>query len=108
MSSWKLKAYDYHRYNDQSAWDFTKQHSDSQVLRAFESSAHPTLRADLIRLAVLSVKGGVWGDAHDRCCGSLEAMTGNGYDLGYFKRTLARLAITSSLLHLIILLFNTL
>jgi tetratricopeptide (TPR) repeat protein len=81
MSSWQLKAYDYQRYNDQSAWDFIKQHSDSQVLRAFESSAHPTLRADLIRLAVLSVKGGVWGDADDRCCGSLEAMTGNGYDL---------------------------
>ncbi len=59
MSSWQLKAYDYHRYNDQSAWDFIKQHSDSQVLRAFESSAHPTLRADLLRLAALSVKGGV-------------------------------------------------
>jgi mannosyltransferase OCH1-like enzyme len=81
MSSWQLKAYDYQRYNDQSAWDFIKQHCDGQVLRAFESAAHPTLRADLLRLAVLSVKGGIWGDADDRCCGSLEAITTNGCEL---------------------------
>jgi mannosyltransferase OCH1-like enzyme/Flp pilus assembly protein TadD len=81
MSSWQLEAYDYQCYDDQSAWDFIKQHNDDRVLRAFESAAHPTLRADLIRLAVLSVKGGIWGDADDRCCGALETITTPGCDL---------------------------
>jgi tetratricopeptide (TPR) repeat protein len=81
MASWQLRSYEYQRYHDQSAWDFIQHYCDTQVLRAFESSAHPTLRADLLRLAVLSGVGGIWGDADDRCGGSLEAITGNGIDL---------------------------
>ena len=81
MSSWQHDQYEYQRYNDQSAWDFIKKHFDDRVLRAFEIAAHPTLRADLLRLAVLSVVGGIWGDADDRCCGSLEMITEPGFDL---------------------------
>lgn len=83
MTSWRtwVPHEAYRCFNDQSAWDFLKDHSSAHVLRAFESSAHPTLRADLLRLSVLAVHGGVWGDADDRCCESLEPLIQSGEKL---------------------------
>jgi len=74
-------AWAYQRFNDATAWDFLDQHTDRQTLRAFETAAHPTLRADLLRLAVLEVQGGVWADADDRAAQGLEVLIEPGVDL---------------------------
>jgi mannosyltransferase OCH1-like enzyme len=83
MSSWQANNPDWvcRRLDDASAWDFLDQHCDKQVLQAFETAAHPTLRADLIRLAVLAVQGGVWADADDRAAKGIDHLFPSGVDL---------------------------
>ncbi|MFZ9712336.1 MAG: glycosyltransferase family 32 protein, partial [Burkholderiaceae bacterium] len=83
MSSWQANNADWvcQQLNDATAWDFLDQHCDKQVLLAFETAAHPTLRADLIRLAVLAVQGGVWADADDRAAQGIGHLFPSGVGL---------------------------
>lgn len=72
MQQWQALGWAYTRFNDQTAWDYLHRHTNPRILEAFETAAHATLRADLLRLAVLATEGGIWADADDRCCGSLD------------------------------------
>jgi mannosyltransferase OCH1-like enzyme len=83
MDSWKAQnpTWTYKRFNDVNAWDYLKDNASPAVLRAFESAAHPALRADLLRLAVLAFEGGVWGDADDRCVVPLDLLPHHGAEL---------------------------
>jgi mannosyltransferase OCH1-like enzyme/tetratricopeptide (TPR) repeat protein len=83
MSSWQANNAGWvcQRLDDATAWDFLDQHCDKQVRQAFETAAHPTLRADLIRLAVLAVQGGVWADADDRAAQGIDHLFPSGVGL---------------------------
>jgi tetratricopeptide (TPR) repeat protein len=91
MRHWQQPGWAYTRFNDQTAWDYLRSHTDGRTLEAFETAAHATLRADLLRLAVLAIEGGVWADADDRCCGSLEDLMGEQPELILIQENLGTL-----------------
>ncbi len=61
------------------------------VLPAYQRSPHAAQKADLFRLAWLSVEGGWWLDADDRCVGSLDALAPAGADLVLYQEEYATL-----------------
>jgi len=69
MASWKQTNpdFDYVRLDDEAAQGFLKAHGMHHVLSAYRRAREPAQQADLIRLAYLAVKGGVYADADDRC-----------------------------------------
>jgi tetratricopeptide (TPR) repeat protein len=69
MCSWpeQCPEYRYTLFNRQSACEFIAEECGFEASKAFASCAQPTLRSDLFRLAYLSVYGGVYVDADDRC-----------------------------------------
>ncbi len=52
-------------FDDESGADFLAEHHGVDAVRAIRSARHPAAKADLFRLAYLSVEGGVWVDADD-------------------------------------------
>ena len=54
---------------------------NKQAQAAFECAAHPSLRADLLRLAVLAERGGYWADADDRRFGPMHDLQTDGSEL---------------------------
>ena len=69
MASWKQAHpdFDYVRLDEKTAQEFLEAHGMQDVLSAYRRAREPAQQADLIRLAYLAVKGGVYADADDRC-----------------------------------------
>ena len=69
METWKgaHPDFEYVRLDDRTAQDFLDAQGFRDVLSAYRRAREPAQRADLIRLAYLAVKGGIYADADDRC-----------------------------------------
>ena len=74
--SWKdlNPDYEYIRFNLDTAFAFLHKHYDGKVLQAFAHCDQPATQADFFRLAYLNKMGGVYADADDRCCQSLNSL----------------------------------
>ena len=75
MESWKKAHpdFEYVRLDDESAQKFLDAHGMHDAISAYRRAREPAQQADLIRLAYLAVKGGVYADADDRCIGPVGA-----------------------------------
>ena len=69
MASWPQRnpLYEYRRFDNVSARRWLAASAPEGVLEAYDRSDHPAQKADLLRLAVLAVDGGIWADADDLC-----------------------------------------
>lgn len=67
--SWSAAHPDFEHvmFNDATAKAFLAAHYNAQVVRAFVRARHPAQRADIFRLAYLTINGGFYIDADDRC-----------------------------------------
>ena len=63
--------FEYVCFDDESAKNFLRTAHPPDVLRAYNRAQEPAQRADLFRLAYLSVEGGFYVDADDRCLAPL-------------------------------------
>ena len=75
MGSWKQANpdFDYVRLDEKTAQIFLEAHGMHDALSAYRRAREPAQQADLIRLAYLAVKGGVYADADDRCIAAVGA-----------------------------------
>lgn len=62
IQSWRQSGWEYHFYNNTEASAFLRQHFPEYVAEAFESVIPGAFKADLFRVCVLAVHGGVWAD----------------------------------------------
>ncbi|MCB8883974.1 tetratricopeptide repeat protein [Acidisoma cellulosilytica] len=60
-------GFEYRLFNDATARAYLEARLPPPVLYAYIRARDPTTRADLFRLAVLALDGGVWSDMDDRC-----------------------------------------
>ena len=69
MASWREQHpdFDYFLFDDQSAEKFLSDHGMKDVLLAYQRAHEPAQQCDIFRLAYLSVFGGIYADADDRC-----------------------------------------
>lgn len=69
MQSWKEHhpQHAHQIFDDASAQRFLSERCAPEVLRAYQRAREPAMKADLFRLAWLSVEGGYYADADDRC-----------------------------------------
>jgi hypothetical protein len=69
MASWRERnpGFDYFRFDDRTAQEFLSSHRMADVLEAYRRAREPAQRADIFRLAYLSIFGGFYADADDRC-----------------------------------------
>jgi tetratricopeptide (TPR) repeat protein len=69
MASWRERhpGFDYFRFDDRTAQEFLSTHRMLDVLNAYRRAREPAQRADIFRLAYLSIFGGFYADADDRC-----------------------------------------
>jgi mannosyltransferase OCH1-like enzyme len=64
MQGWaEDPAFDYHRFNTNSADAFIEAHFDKQTLAAYRECGVPAMQADFFRYCALYVHGGVYVDA---------------------------------------------
>lgn len=64
LASWsKDPAFDYHRFNTESAAAFIERNFDQRTLFAYRACGVPAMQADFFRYCVLYIKGGVYVDA---------------------------------------------
>jgi hypothetical protein len=73
MRSWALvnSTFQHLIFSSLSAKNFIQEHCSPLVQKAFSIALSPVLQSDIFRLAYLSVFGGVYADADDRCRHSL-------------------------------------
>jgi tetratricopeptide (TPR) repeat protein len=73
MRTWRTHHpdFEYLLFNDQTAQQFIRRHHHGAVYSAYLRAGEPAQRADIFRLAYLSVHGGVYADADDRCLESV-------------------------------------
>ena len=62
IRSWQQHGWDYRFYEDMDAAKFIEMHFPAEVLYAFESLNPGAFKADLFRLCVLFIEGGVYVD----------------------------------------------
>ncbi|MDR6951861.1 putative Zn-dependent protease [Ancylobacter sp. 3268] len=76
MGSWRARnpGWSYTLHSLDSAREWLRQISDSQLLRAFRQMPTIAGKVDLLRLAVLFAEGGVYADADDRCLAPLDSV----------------------------------
>ena len=76
MQSWRdmHPGWDYQRFDDKLARKFLAARHPPDVLQAYAHASHPAQKADLFRLAYLSVEGGFYADADDRAVASVETI----------------------------------
>ena len=69
MQSWPTQNPEYtiQLFNDARAQTWLAQHYPRPVLQAFRRAREPAQKADIFRLAILFIEGGVYVDADDRC-----------------------------------------
>jgi mannosyltransferase OCH1-like enzyme len=67
--SWSAAHPDFEHviFNDATAKAFLAAHYNTPVVHAFMRARHPAQRADIFRLAYLTINGGYYVDADDRC-----------------------------------------
>lgn len=68
VSDWKKlnPGWQHVLFSSDSALDWLRDHCGKRAVKAFRAANHPAAQADLLRLALLSVSGGVWSDIDDR------------------------------------------
>ena len=90
MRSWQSEnpGWQIRRFDDQSAQALLAQSLPPPVLNAFRRAREPAQRADLFRLAVLALNGGVYADSDDRCLRPLEAFLPAGASLVLYQEDL--------------------
>ncbi len=73
MDSWQKAhpEFEYVRFDDERAQQFLEEHKLMAALQAYRRAREPAQRADLLRLAYLSVHGGFYADADDLCLAPL-------------------------------------
>jgi tetratricopeptide (TPR) repeat protein len=76
MQSWRdmHPGWDYQRFDDELARQFLAARHPPEVLQAYANASHPAQKADLFRLAYLSVEGGFYVDADDRAVAHVETI----------------------------------
>jgi tetratricopeptide (TPR) repeat protein len=76
MQSWRdmHPGWDYQRFDDKLARQFLAARHPPEVLQAYAHASHPAQKADLFRLAYLSVEGGFYADADDRAVAHVETI----------------------------------
>ena len=84
--------YAYERFDDRSAAALIAQHHGREVSEAFRRSVHPAQRADLFRLAYLSVCGGIYVDADDMCLTPLDLYIPQASKLFAYQEDMGTLA----------------
>lgn len=82
-------GFEHRVFDDASAEAFIKAHCSDLVQKAFRQVGHATMRADLVRLAVLSVQGGIYADADDFCRVSIEPWLMPGCELLLLQEDIA-------------------
>lgn len=83
---WELKL-----HNDATAAALLEAHFPQPVLTAFRRTHEPAQRADLFRLAVLALEGGVYADSDDRCLRPLDEFLPPGAGLVLYQEDLGTL-----------------
>lgn len=84
-------GYDYILFNRDTAREYLKQHAGEKTQRAFRRIRLAAGRADILRLSVLAVEGGIYCDADDRCLGPLDAVSGGGTRLAAVQEDIGSL-----------------
>jgi mannosyltransferase OCH1-like enzyme len=79
-------------FDTRSALAFVQEHHRPPVVEAFRRARHPAQRADLFRLAYLSIKGGVYVDADDKCLEPLDSFIPPGADLVLYQENYGTIA----------------
>jgi mannosyltransferase OCH1-like enzyme len=76
MESWPAQNQNYtiQRFNDAGAQAWLARHCSDTVLLAYRRASEPAKKADIFRLAFLTIEGGVYADADDRCIKPLETI----------------------------------
>jgi tetratricopeptide (TPR) repeat protein len=90
MRSWRdlNPAFEYRRFDDNSAREFIAANYPADVLRAYIRAPHPAQKADLFRLAYLAVEGGFYADADDRCIAPIETIVSPEAELILYQENL--------------------
>ena len=78
-------GYRHQLLNDAAAQDWLIAHARPDVIRAYNRSTQFAQKSDLLRLAILSVEGGWYLDADDRCVGPLSPLTPDGIGLVLYQ-----------------------
>lgn len=91
MASWleQNPGYEYVRFSTRSASMFIRKYCDENILKAFQLCEHPANQSDLFRLIYLSMMGGFYVDADDRCLASLEPLVASGAELVVYQEEYA-------------------
>jgi mannosyltransferase OCH1-like enzyme len=74
MQSWRTlnPQFEYERFDHRTALQFLESNHRSGVASAYKRLREPAQCADLFRLAYLSVRGGLYVDADDRCLTTID------------------------------------
>jgi len=75
----------YTRWNHATAQEFLAGHTAPQVRRAYRIARHVAVRADLLRLALLLVEGGVYLDVDNLCRAPLTTLLPGGAELVLYQ-----------------------
>jgi tetratricopeptide (TPR) repeat protein len=80
MATWRDRHpdYVYTAFNEQTAEAWLSRRHAPAVSTAFRRATQRAQKADLLRLAVLSVEGGLYADADDRCLASFDDLLAPG------------------------------
>ncbi|MEM5518906.1 glycosyltransferase [Henriciella sp. AS95] len=92
MSTWANEsAFEYARFNSESAAEFIETHFDSRTLAAYRKCAIPAMQADFFRYCALWVHGGVYVDADTGNSGKLPELI-SGRKIGLLMTRQTRIA----------------
>lgn len=93
MQSWPAlnPGWTIHLLDDNRAQILLNQHFPPPVLAAYQRIREPAQRADMLRLALLALHGGVYADSDDRCLRPLTAFLPEGATLVLYQEDLGTL-----------------
>ena len=93
MQSWRAlnPGWEVRLFDDRQARELLAQALPPAVLAAYQRCAEPAQRADLFRLALLALYGGVYADADDRCLRPLDEFLPEGATLVLYQEDLGTL-----------------
>ena len=93
MESWLAHNDDfgYVKFDEAAAELFLETRHPPAVLQAFRRALQPAMKADLFRLAYLSIHGGIYVDADDRCHATLLPLLSPGATLVLYREDLGTL-----------------
>jgi hypothetical protein len=90
MQSWRdmHPGWDYRRFDDKLAREFIAARHPPEVLQAYAHASHPAQKADLFRLAFLSVEGGFYADADDRAVAPVDTIVPDHFAFAGYQEDL--------------------